>query len=190
MSFPIATWVSSLDSRDGALTVSVSNIGNQNLTFTSVSSYPANFPENSSDADPCVAGTPVKAGASCDVSANFLATILGIIGGSVVLTDNTLNQANATQTIFMSGFGIQPTQLAFGTLPPHFIRDAHILRHGFKSPMRKMVVSVAPEGGLRQQEVAASANPILTLSRWSPHRKNPAHLGGLQCLPTCGYLLG
>lgn len=115
LNFATPTLVGSVDTTDGAKTVTVSNIGNQQLTFTSPTSgsnpsYPGNFPKNSADANLCVAGAPLAAGASCDVSANFLSIAVGSNAGSVMLTDDALNVTSlgATQSISLSGTGVTP----------------------------------------------------------------------------------
>jgi len=112
LSFAATTvgWTSS----DSPKTVTVANIGNQPLIFTvpvsgSNPSYPANFPENAADTDLCSSATPLAEGSSCDVSVNFMPTVAGANTGSVVLTDNALNQANATQSIPLSGLGVIAT---------------------------------------------------------------------------------
>jgi len=103
-----------LTSSDSPQTVQVANIGNQPLLFaTDVGSnpnYPANFPENVVDTNLCTSGTPLAAGASCDVSMSFMPTVAGNSPGSVVLTDNALNQTNATQSIALSGTGVKTSQ--------------------------------------------------------------------------------
>ena len=71
-------------------------------------SYAADFPENSTDASLCAAGLSLVAGMSCDVSMNFVPSAAGVNAGSVVLTDNALNQSGATQTISLSGMGTVP----------------------------------------------------------------------------------
>ena len=104
-----ATLVGSTSS-DSPQTVAVENIGNLPLTFSIPTSgtnpsYPANFPENTGDANLCASGTPLVQGTSCYVSVSFMPTAQGANTGSVVLTDNNLNQTKATQSIALSGTG-------------------------------------------------------------------------------------
>jgi hypothetical protein len=99
-------------------TVQVVNIGNQPLTFPTPESgtnpsYPANFPENPVDFNLCASGTPVAQGKICDVSLSFAPTSPGDITGSVLLTDNNLNQANASQSIALSGIGVGTQTITF-----------------------------------------------------------------------------
>jgi len=92
--------------------VQVANIGNQPLIFAadvgSNPGYPANFPKNTSDTNLCASGTPLAQGTGCDVSMSFEPTAAGALAGSVLLTDNNLNQTNAAQRIALSetGFGV------------------------------------------------------------------------------------
>ena len=107
----VATTVGSTSS-DSPKTVQVANIGNQPLIFAadvgSNPGYPANFPKNTSDSNLCASGTPLAQGTGCDVSMSFEPTAAGALAGSVLLTDNNLNQTNAAQRIALSetGFGV------------------------------------------------------------------------------------
>jgi len=99
-------------------TVQVVNIGNKPLTFPAPESgtnpsYPANFPENPVNFNLCASGTPLAQGKSCDVSLSFAPTAAGVITGSVLLTDDNLNLANATQSIALSGIGIGTQTITF-----------------------------------------------------------------------------
>jgi sugar lactone lactonase YvrE len=104
-------------STDSPQTVPVFNIGNGDLTVDGVS-YPANFPENSSDENLCVSDTPVLEGSSCDVSVDFTPTSGGNLSGSVMLFDNNLDQGEATQSIAVSGTGIALSAPAVTLNPP------------------------------------------------------------------------
>ena len=124
--FPTPTAVGATDTADGPQTVSVWNSGNQPLLFATPATghnphYAADFPENSADASLCAAGLSLAAGMSCDVSMNFVPSAAGVNTGSVVLTDNALNQSGATQTIPLSGTGTASSPgaqvvLEFGTI--------------------------------------------------------------------------
>jgi hypothetical protein len=110
VAFPTPTIVGSMDTTDGAQTVSIWNIGNQPLIFAEPStgsnpSYPANFPINSNDASLCASGTSLASGTSCDVSMDFTPTGAGLNTASVILTDNALNHAGAKQSIVLNGKG-------------------------------------------------------------------------------------
>jgi sugar lactone lactonase YvrE len=110
-------------SPDGPQTITVENIGNAPLTLPapSVGNNPniaTNFTFNSSTSSACplvAAGSSaavVPAGASCQLPISFTPTTIGILSGSLVLTDNNLNVAApvyASQTIALSGTAIQGT---------------------------------------------------------------------------------
>lgn len=100
-------------SSDSPQTVTVSNIGNQPLSFPPPAT--GNNPSISSsftlDSSTCPqvssggsAGT-LNAGASCALPIDFIPQTVGSITGSVILTDNNLNQSAATQPIGLSGTG-------------------------------------------------------------------------------------
>jgi sugar lactone lactonase YvrE len=110
LAFATPTPAGSTDSADGPQTVSLWNSGNVTLNFNPPATgnnpdYPASFPANAGDTNLCAAGTPVDAGTSCDISMIFVPTGEGAIAGSIVLTDNALNQTNAMQSVTLSGTG-------------------------------------------------------------------------------------
>jgi len=114
--FPTLTSVGSIDTTDGPRTVQVIDGGNSPLVFAPPTSggnpsYPANFPVNSADHNLCSSSAPLGVNSICDVSANFDPTAAGANSGSVVLTDNTLNQSNATQSIALTGQGKAPAPI-------------------------------------------------------------------------------
>jgi sugar lactone lactonase YvrE len=114
-------------SSDSPQTVSVLNIGNLPLEFSTPASganpsYPVDFPENSSDSNLCASGIPLAASGSCDISVDFTPTNANNgspFNTSVVLTDNALNVVNATQSISVSGIAVgitlSPSSLTNGT---------------------------------------------------------------------------
>jgi len=126
-------------SPDSPQTVTVENVGNAALSFPAAStgnnpSIAVNFTLNSSGVAACpqisagssTTGT-LAAGASCMLPISFTPTALGALSGSLVLTDNNLNNAApgyAVQTIALSGTGTQitptitwatPTAIIYGT---------------------------------------------------------------------------
>ena len=110
LNFPTPTGVSSIDTADGPKTVKVIDGGNSPLLFSVPTSgvnpnYPANFPVNASDKSLCSSSSLLAVNSICDVSANFEPAAAGANTGSIVLTDNTLNQTKATQSIPLSGTG-------------------------------------------------------------------------------------
>jgi hypothetical protein len=93
-------------SSDSPKKVTVSNIGNASLAFSSGTNpnYPADFPVNSSDTSLCSTAGPLTAGGNCDVSVDFKPTTTGSpLAEDIVLTDNNLNGSGVTQSIAVSG---------------------------------------------------------------------------------------
>ncbi len=102
LTFPSQTLVSTLDTTDGAITVTVSNIGNQSLNIlqTTISQV-----QNSS-----TCSSPLASGGSCTESVEFYPTTAGSpLSGYVTLQDNALNAAApnyTTQTIPVQGTAV------------------------------------------------------------------------------------
>lgn len=94
-----------------AQTVSVTNIGNQNLLFGGLS-VGAGYQETGSGASECTATTTLGPGGSCVVTVTFAPTGAGAAPGTVTLTDNALNLAAATQTASLNGTGDAPAAIA------------------------------------------------------------------------------
>ena len=111
----------STTSSDSPQTVTLQNIGNAALTFPLPSSgnnpsISANFTLDSNAAGACPiltssSTTPstLDAGASCLLPISFTPQASGSFNGSLVLTDNSLNTTNATQTFALSGTAESPT---------------------------------------------------------------------------------
>ncbi len=101
--------------------VVVENLGNTQLNLTQISTS-AYFTIVDPDTSCANSGQLLNPGSSCILGIEFMPTVAGIVSGSVVLTDNTLNQANATQLIGLSGTSTDmPTQLIFGAAPTAII---------------------------------------------------------------------
>ena len=108
LTFPTPTLAGTLDSADGPLTASIWNSGNQPLRLATGTnpSYPANFHQNAGDTNLCAGGMSLAAGLSCDISVEFEPDAAGAISANVVLADNALNAASATQSILLSAAGL------------------------------------------------------------------------------------
>jgi len=118
LAFPTATRVGTTDTTDGAYTVQIVNIGNQNLDFTGVS-YPADFSASSADLNPCTATSSLVAGQSCDLPIEFTPQHAGApLQETVELTDNALNVPGAMQSISVSGTGTSPAPAALTSPTP------------------------------------------------------------------------
>jgi sugar lactone lactonase YvrE len=122
-SLTFARTTEGLTSSDSPLTVTLENVGNAALTFPIPTtgtnpSISANFTLNSSGESACplvtsnsfAAGT-LAAGADCVLPISFTPETVGLINGSLVLTDNALDAAApgyATQSILLSGTATRP----------------------------------------------------------------------------------
>ena len=95
-------------SLDSPQKISVMNIGNQPLNFSSVA-YPTDFPEGSSGSADCIAANPLAANGACALTIDFMPTAANTFNESLVLTDNNLNGSNAKQSISLSGTGLVRT---------------------------------------------------------------------------------
>ena len=116
--FPTRTLVNTPDSPDGPLTLEIENIGNQPLVFAtpgsgSNPSYSSGFPANTGDTNLCRAALNLQPGSTCDLSMEFKPIFGGLNNGFVQMTDNALNQVNATQSISLLGTGFQKQTISF-----------------------------------------------------------------------------
>jgi sugar lactone lactonase YvrE len=103
-------------SSDSPQAVTVANIGNADLSFPVPASgsnpaVPSGFSLASGTNCPQVSSSSFDRGvlaagsAPCTYDINFVPTVGGLNSGSLILTDNNLNAANATQSIGLSGTG-------------------------------------------------------------------------------------
>ncbi len=97
-----------LTSSDSPKTATVTNMGNQALTFSADPSYTVDFSENTSDTNLCTSSTSLAAGEACDVSVLFTPQSTGNRTASIAVTNNHLNVSNSTQTVAVSGTGLSP----------------------------------------------------------------------------------
>jgi FtsP/CotA-like multicopper oxidase with cupredoxin domain len=108
---PLAYGNQALQSTSVAQTVTLSNTGAAPLTISSIAFGTAS--NGSTFARPtgaaggtCSTATPVAAGSSCTINVTFRATTLNAKTGSLVITDNSNGVAGTTQTVVLSGTGI------------------------------------------------------------------------------------
>jgi hypothetical protein len=104
-------------SSDSPQAVTVQNIGNQpldsvtpGLSITGANS--SSFAQVAGTGTPADCGTTfsLAPGASCNVSFSFTPQSSGNLQGTAVLTDNALNSNPATQSISLTGTGLQQSQ--------------------------------------------------------------------------------
>jgi sugar lactone lactonase YvrE len=93
-------------SSDSPETATVTNLGTHALAFSAGPTHPADFPQNTSDANLCASTTSLDPGEVCDVSASFTPQSAGSRTADLVVTNNHLNGTAATQTIAVSGTGV------------------------------------------------------------------------------------
>jgi sugar lactone lactonase YvrE len=101
------------------MTGTVTNLGDQDLAFTSIS-FPSKFPNNTADSNNCNLATyqspGLPAGMSCDVSVEFTPTTNGTNTGSVSVLDNS-QVPTSPQSFSMSGTGIVVSTTTTVALP-------------------------------------------------------------------------
>ena len=92
-----------------AQTLTVSNIGNQQLTASGLA-ISANFSQQPSGGSDCSSTTQLTAGGACALAVAFSPTTLGVVNGTVGLTDNALNNLASQQTVSLTGTGVEQQQ--------------------------------------------------------------------------------
>jgi sugar lactone lactonase YvrE len=98
--------------------VTVRNAGNASLNIASIA-VPTNFTLGGANTTCYTSSVTLASGANCVLGVVFNPHAAGALSGSIVLTDDALNQAAATQSIPVSGTGAQvATRLAFGSSIP------------------------------------------------------------------------
>jgi hypothetical protein len=115
-------------SSDSPQAVTLENIGNAALTFPVPAtgenpSVAAGFTLDSSTTCPEVLASSsagsLAPGVMCDLAVDFIPTTAGADSGSVTLTDNNLNAANNTQSLHLSGTGLQVSPTVSVTSSPN-----------------------------------------------------------------------
>ncbi|MGA2276595.1 MAG: Ig-like domain repeat protein [Terracidiphilus sp.] len=103
-------------STDSPQTVTVTNIGNAQLSVSAVS-YPADFPEGGSVATDCTSSTVLNANQSCTLTVDFSPTAalngnpsIALNNEDVILSDNSLNHAGSMHKIYVMGTETQGLQ--------------------------------------------------------------------------------
>jgi hypothetical protein len=91
-------------SADSPLTVTVENSGNAALNFSEIN-FPVSFPESGSAQTDCATAAHLPADETCTLTIDFSPLTVGSPGGFLVLTDDALNAASATQSISLKGTG-------------------------------------------------------------------------------------
>ena len=100
-----ATTAVGTTSSDSPRSATVQNIGNRELSITAIS-YPADFPQNPSAIDEagfCPAVAVLSIGQACELSIDFTPLHSGSLSESLKISDNSMNQPGAAQTISLTG---------------------------------------------------------------------------------------
>jgi hypothetical protein len=104
-------------------TAQIYNGGNLPLTLSNIAiSSNGGFTLGTASSNNCVSGTPIAAGAFCNLVVSFLSPHAGVFSGTVSVTSNSLNNTSTTQSIAFSAFtyGVyvteSPNPLAFGNV--------------------------------------------------------------------------
>ena len=110
-------------------TVTVQNVGNATLSFSSISAS-ANFSMNPGSTT-CSTSSPLGLGASCNVAVECTPAAIGSLSGMVTLTDNSLNGTPATQQIPLActGLGtllVTPSPVNFGTVNLYSLNEVTV----------------------------------------------------------------
>jgi hypothetical protein len=97
-------------STSAAKVVKLTNSGTGPLTISSIAAS-----GDYAETDNCVSGSPLAAGASCNINVTFSPTVTGSIAGAISIADNGVN--GAPHRIALSGSG----QLTIAVLPPTIV---------------------------------------------------------------------
>jgi len=92
-------------SSDSPRIATVTNLGDQQLVFSTNPSFTSNFVENGSDPTPCTSNTSLSIGVSCDVAVKFTPQSVGNLSAGITVTNNSLNVAGSTQQVSVTGTG-------------------------------------------------------------------------------------
>ncbi|HEX4168708.1 MAG TPA: choice-of-anchor D domain-containing protein, partial [Bryobacteraceae bacterium] len=108
-----------------AQTLTIANIGNQPLTFASLT-INSNFSQQTTGAVDCSSSIVLGSSATCMIGLAFTPTTTGNISGSLALTDNNLNVAGTIQNVALSGAGLTGAvpQLSFSPASLTFAAQA------------------------------------------------------------------
>jgi sugar lactone lactonase YvrE/uncharacterized protein (DUF2345 family) len=102
-------------SSDSPQSITLQNIGNQTLNAVSPGLLVVTGPNFSNTAGPgtppdCSASYMFTPGQSCDLSVNFTPQSAGSLSSTAVFNDNALNANHATQTVSLSGAGLNQVE--------------------------------------------------------------------------------
>jgi hypothetical protein len=90
--------------------VTLSNIGNANLTISSIAIGGSNSGDFAAEATgtTCSTSAALAAGTNCTINVTFSPTAAGPLTGTLAITDSSDGQVGSTQTVTLSGTGTAP----------------------------------------------------------------------------------
>lgn len=92
----------------------IQNVGNAALTISSITSSNRNFAfAGAVNGATAACGSSLASAATCNVAATFTPQAAGAQSANGVVTDNSLNVAGSTQTVALSGTGLQAQTITF-----------------------------------------------------------------------------
>jgi len=120
-------------------TVNMLNIGNTPLVLSNIALTGTGYTLQTAATNPCTAGISLPAGASCNIAVSFESPNAGNYPGSIVVTSNSLNSTNSTETISLTAFingaylTVSPTSLSFNpqTMATSTSKNVTITNSGF-----------------------------------------------------------
>jgi sugar lactone lactonase YvrE len=101
-------------------TTTVADLGNLPLDFSVDPTYTPDFSQATGGTNQCLSSSPLLSGTVCNVSVQFSPQSVALLSESIVLTNNNLNVTGATESIAVSGTGLNPgdtTVLALSASP-------------------------------------------------------------------------
>jgi sugar lactone lactonase YvrE len=154
LAYPTTTPVDTLDTKDSPLTAALQNIGNDFLLINPIEagSNPAISPswylDSSSTCPELPAGSSLvrmNPGASCAFAVDFEPLSSGTNTGSLVVTDNSLNNSMSMQTVSLSGAASGAALTTAATLMPA-TQDFGSLPEGTTSPAGQRTFTLTNTG--------------------------------------------
>jgi sugar lactone lactonase YvrE len=171
LTFPTATSIGNTDAADDPLTATVVNIGNASLTIStpssgtnpSVGNYFAldattTCPELTTASSP----KTLTSGEDCTYAVDFAPSVVGNIGGSVVLTNDSLNAIGSTQTVNLTAtaIGVETTTTVSSPANP----STYLGSVTFTATVEQVTGSNVPTGTVQFNIDGVNAGSAVTLN--------------------------
>ena len=114
LAFPTSTQPGSVDTTDGTKFVTIENTGNSTLTISSIAPSTGNFTFTGvANGSVPACGATLAADTTCSLGATFTPQTGGALTGNGVTTDDSGNTIGSTQTVALTGTGIQTQTITF-----------------------------------------------------------------------------